>query len=68
MTLQKMALDALQYIENTGQSVTEAQFDDDHEPIGPQLRRDIRGFYELDKDGIMKLTAVGIATLAGGSK
>jgi hypothetical protein len=53
-----MAKQALQYVKNTGESVTEAQFDDDNEPIGPQLRADIKGYYTLN-DGVMKLTEEG---------
>lgn len=52
-------MQALRYLRNTGDGVTEAQFDDDHEPIGPKLRDDMKGLYELDERGIMKLTEEG---------
>lgn len=32
---------ALEYIHNTGGAPTVAMFDEDHEPIGPELRRDL---------------------------
>lgn len=53
----------LQYIVNTG-GVTEAQFDDDWEPIGPQLRDDLKkyGLVVLDMtDKKMMLTPKGEA-------
>lgn len=56
---------ALQYIRNTGESVNAAQFDDDNEPIGPLLRRDIVPAYAApDAAGILKLTDAGKAALA----
>lgn len=33
---------ALDYIRNTGGSPTLAQFDEDHEPIGPKLREQLK--------------------------
>jgi hypothetical protein len=50
---------ACQYISNTGESVTAAQFDDDNDPIGPLLRRDIMPKYVTEVGGILKLTDEG---------
>jgi hypothetical protein len=33
---------AMDYIANTGGSPTIAQFDDDHEPVGPRLRDQLK--------------------------
>jgi hypothetical protein len=49
---------ALRYLLNTGEAVTEEQFDDDHAPVGPQLRYDIARYYVV-RDGKMKLTEEG---------
>ncbi len=51
---------AVQYIRNTGETATIAQFDDDHEPIGTLLRDDIVPRYAVaDDKGILKLTEEG---------
>jgi hypothetical protein len=54
----------LQYITNAG-NPTPAQFDDDWEPIGPMLRRDMQtaGLIEV-RDGRMYLTEAGQAAAA----
>jgi hypothetical protein len=53
---------AVEYIRNTGETATIAQFDDDHEPIGPMLRQDIREYFSV-VDGVMKLTDAGRSAL-----
>lgn len=42
---------ALAYISNTGGSPTIEQFDDDHDPVGPMLRKELKAawmVYECD--------------------
>ena len=41
-------LKALQYIVNTGGSISIEHFDEDHEPIGPWLRADLLGAGLID--------------------
>lgn len=60
--------DALQYLINTGESVNAAQFDDDHEPVGPMLRQDIAAYVRIDKAGILKLTDEARAALGKGEQ
>jgi hypothetical protein len=51
---------ALEYIRNTGGNATIAIFDDDHEPIGPQLRKEIiPAFAMVDGAGRLILTDAG---------
>lgn len=52
---------ALQYLLNTGESVTAEQFDEDHEPIGPSLRAAMgsSALVWTDKQGVLKLTELG---------
>lgn len=50
-------IEALRYLLNTGESVNATQFDDDHEPIGPLLRKDIAPYVTTDPKGIFKLTS-----------
>jgi hypothetical protein len=57
---------AIQYIRNTGETATVAQFDDDHEPIGPSLREDIEKYFTVE-GGVMKLTHLGRAVLGEGT-
>jgi len=63
---------ALEYIRNAGGSPEVAWFDDDHDPIGPQLRSDLRRMgvaEELDDRFTEKrrivLTDVGRSELGG---
>ena len=42
MAITDMQKRALEYIRNAGGSPEVTWFDDDHEPIGPQLRSDLR--------------------------
>jgi hypothetical protein len=51
---------ALQYIKNTGGGATWEDFDDDHEPVGPLLRKDIpENFVRTDDKGKLFLTKEG---------
>lgn len=57
---------ALEYIRNAGGSPEVSWFDDDHDPIGPQLRSDLRrmGMVKEREDGFtekrhIELTEVG---------
>ncbi len=60
-------LRAIEYIRNTGESVNIAQFDDDHEPIGPMLRRQLTPwFFAEDENKILKLTDEGRRILNNG--
>ena len=61
---------ALEYIRNAGGSPEIGWFDDDHEPIGPQLRADLRnaGWAKQRKDSFtetwhIELTEAGIEAL-----
>lgn len=58
----RFVVTALQYIRNTNGYATIANFDEDHEPIGPMLRRDIDGYFHLVGDK-MFLTERGVAVL-----
>lgn len=56
----------LQYIVNTGGNVTIAGFDDDWEPIGPMLRRDLMPVFIVEQpDGKLALTDAGRDALYG---
>lgn len=51
---------ALEYVRNTGGNATVAHFDDDHEPIGPLLRKEIMpAFVMVDGNGKLMLTEAG---------
>jgi len=55
----------LQYIVNTGGNVTVAGFDDDWEPIGPMVRRDLMPTYIVElANGKLALTDAGRAALS----
>ena len=61
---------AIEYIRNAGGSPEVAWFDDDHEPIGPQLRADLRkdGYATQRHDAFtmklhIELTEAGAAVL-----
>ncbi len=57
----------LQYIENTAGNATVAQFDDDWEPIGPMVRRDIIPMLaEINEGGFLVLTERGHLALQRG--
>jgi hypothetical protein len=59
-----LARQAIQYVRNTAESVTIAQFDDDHEPIGPKLREEIIPLFVIPgPDGKLKLTQAGLNEL-----
>lgn len=60
--LPAMHVRALQYVTNTGGIATVDQFDDDHEPVGPMLRRDLMPVYMLENTGgKLELTEAGKA-------
>lgn len=55
----------LQYVVNTGGNATIERFDDDWEPIGPMVRRELMPtFVEEGENGFLKLTADGEKQLA----
>jgi hypothetical protein len=56
---------ALEYIRNTGYGATVEQFDDDHEPIGPQLREDLRKFITVNRFGKLDYTTEGMKLMVG---
>lgn len=58
------AREAIQYVRNTGETVTIEQFDDDHEPIGPMLREEIIPLFVVPgSDGKLKVTQAGLNEL-----
>lgn len=63
--LSPMSRKALEYIHNAGGTPEVRWFDDDHEPIGPQLRDDLlkAGMVEIiagfDDEDIIVLTKAG---------
>jgi hypothetical protein len=61
--------EALEYIRNTGGEPEVAWFDEDHAPIGPELRRDLTkaGLVKIEPDPLgdrITLTAEGAKALA----
>lgn len=57
----------LQYLKNTGESVTPEMFDEDWEPIGPMVRKDMEreGVMVVDSEsGLMLVTEKGAKQLA----
>ncbi len=55
----------LQYVINTGGNATVATLDDDYEPIGPMIRRDLMPTYIIENEaGKLELTEAGKAELA----
>lgn len=47
---------AVEYIRNTGGSPAIKQFDDDHEPVGPMLRKELKGAWMVyEHDGKIML-------------
>lgn len=63
--LTNMQLNILAYVAATGGNATVEQFDEDHEPIGPLLRRDLLPeFIMLDRNGRLQLTSAGMFALA----
>lgn len=55
-----MEIRAIQYVRNTGGCATVAQFDDDHEPIGPKLREKIMPTFVVENiSGHLFLTEAG---------
>lgn len=53
------AKQAVQYVINTGGNCTVAIFDDDHEPIGPLLRKEIMPQYVVEEFGKLYATDAG---------
>jgi hypothetical protein len=73
--MNEMQRRALKYIRNAGGSPEVSWFDDDHEPIGPQLRADLRGmgYATQRQDGLteklhVELTEAGRNEVANSSK
>ena len=61
MTMRSDLLMYLQYVHNTG-GVNVVQFDDDWDPIGPMVRRELVPTYLTEgSDGSLTLTAEGEA-------
>lgn len=62
--LTPMHLSALGYVANTRGTATVAQFDDDHDPTGPDLRRILMpGFMIERENGKLCMTGAGIAAI-----
>lgn len=60
-TLNGTEMQALTYIMNTGHTATIVGFDDDHEPIGPTLRKKLVPRYLKEyADGRLRLTEGGM--------
>lgn len=56
----------LQYVINTGGNATVATLDDDFDPIGPMIRRDLMPTYIVEQDdGKLALTDAGREALKG---
>lgn len=55
------AKQAIQYVINTGGNCTVAIFDEDHEPIGPELRQEIMPEYVREDQGKLYATEAGRA-------
>lgn len=54
----------LQYVQNTGGNATISGFDDDWEPIGPSLRRELMPEFMVENvAGKIELTEAGKAAL-----
>lgn len=63
--LGRLDLQALRYVVNTNGRAGIAQFDEDHDPIGPLLRRVLLPrFMVLDDSERLRLTPLGIEVLA----
>ena len=58
------AKQALQYVINTGGNATVASLDDDFEPIGAMLRRELMPTFIIERDGKLQLTEAGQAELS----
>lgn len=59
----------LKYVQNTGGNATVSGFDDDWEPIGPMLRKELMPTYIVENpDGRLALTEAGSAAIVGSSK
>lgn len=67
MKLHSMALQALQYVVNTGGNCTVKIFDSDHAPAGPMLRQDLMPKYMHVVDGRLELTESGRTALSAGT-
>lgn len=64
MTIRPDLLQYLQYVRNTGGNATIATFDDDFEPIGPMVRKELMPAYIVEQpDGKLALTDKGTAAL-----
>lgn len=57
---------AIQYVINVGGEGTVKNFDDDHEPIGPQLRAVIVPYYVREEFGRLWATDAGRAAVSAG--
>ena len=63
-TLTPTARRALEYVLNTKGNATIERFDEDHEPIGPMLRKEIMpAFVDVDHNGSLRLTSRGFSVL-----
>jgi len=60
MALRKDLIEKLQYIKNTGGNVTIEGFDDDWDPIGPMLRKELMPEYIIEGPNCrLQLTTAG---------
>lgn len=68
MSIKPHLIQYLQYIVNTGGNATVDGFDDDWEPIGPTLRRELMPEFVVETDGKLALTEAGKAALSAGDR
>jgi len=52
-------LQAMRYVVNTGGAPDISRFDDDHDPIGPNLRDDLLNAGLIEIKSVITLTAAG---------
>lgn len=63
-TIKPHLVQYLQYVANTGGNATVATLDDDFDPIGPMIRRDIMPTFVVETpDGKLALSDAGRAAL-----
>lgn len=66
MTIKPYLIQYLKYIVNAGNNVTIANFDDDWDPIGPMLRKELIPVYIIEgPDEKLVLTSEGHKELFG---
>jgi hypothetical protein len=64
MAIRKDLIQYLQYVQNTGGNATVATLDDDYEPIGPMVRKELMPKFMFEtSEGKLALTEAGLAEL-----